>query len=45
MVGSLMTLPDRGIVVAVVSNTSYADTFALASKIAQAFVEQKTVQP
>jgi serine beta-lactamase-like protein LACTB len=36
-VASLMTLPERGIVVAVVSNTSYADTFALASKIAQAF--------
>ena len=36
-VASFMTLPERGIVVAVVSNTSYADTFALASKIAQAF--------
>ena len=40
MVASLMTLPERGIVVAVTSNISYADTFAMASKIAQAFAEQ-----
>jgi CubicO group peptidase (beta-lactamase class C family) len=37
MVASLMTLPDRGIVVAVIANISYADTFGLASKIAEAF--------
>jgi CubicO group peptidase (beta-lactamase class C family) len=36
-VASLMTIPERGIVVAVTSNISYADTFALASKIAEAF--------
>jgi CubicO group peptidase (beta-lactamase class C family) len=39
-VASLMTLRERGIVVAVTSNTSYADTFALASKIAEAFTKQ-----
>jgi CubicO group peptidase (beta-lactamase class C family) len=38
MVASLMTLPEQGIVVAVTSNISYADTFGLAVKIAQAFV-------
>lgn len=36
-VASLVTFPDRGIVVAVMSNTSYADTEALAVKIAEAF--------
>jgi CubicO group peptidase (beta-lactamase class C family) len=36
-VASLMTIPARGIVVAVTSNISYADTFALATKIAEAF--------
>jgi CubicO group peptidase (beta-lactamase class C family) len=36
MVSSLMTLPELGIVVAVTSNTSYADTYALALKIAEA---------
>ena len=40
MVASLMTFPEHGIVVAVTSNISYADTFALAVKIAQAFAEQ-----
>jgi CubicO group peptidase (beta-lactamase class C family) len=38
-VASLMTFPERGIVVAVTSNISYADTFALALKIAEAFAE------
>jgi CubicO group peptidase (beta-lactamase class C family) len=38
MVGSLITA--RGIVVAVTSNISYADTFSLAVSIAQAFAEQ-----
>jgi serine beta-lactamase-like protein LACTB len=40
MVASLMTLPEHGIVVSVTSNISYADTFAVALKIAQAFAEQ-----
>ena len=40
MVASLMTFPEHGIVVAVTSNISYADTFSLAVKIAEAFVEQ-----
>jgi CubicO group peptidase (beta-lactamase class C family) len=38
-VASLMTFPERGIVVAAISNTSYADTFSIASKIADAFAE------
>jgi CubicO group peptidase (beta-lactamase class C family) len=36
-VASLMTLPERGIVVAVMSNISYAETFAMALQIAEAF--------
>ena len=40
MAVSLMTFPRQGIVVALTSNTSYADTFALGLKIAQAFAEQ-----
>ncbi len=39
MVASLMTFREQGIVVSVTSNTSYADTFGLALKIAQAFAE------
>ena len=39
-VASLMTFRDYGIVVAVTSNISYADTPALALKIAEAFAEQ-----
>jgi serine beta-lactamase-like protein LACTB, mitochondrial len=39
---SLMTFPERGIVVAVTTNTSFADTAAIALKIAQAFAEQGT---
>ena len=38
--GSLMTFRDRGIAVAVLSNTSYADTPAVALKIAEAFVKE-----
>ena len=38
MVSSFMTFPELGIVVAVTSNTSFADTAAIAVKIAQAFV-------
>ncbi len=40
MVASLMTFPEYGIVVAVTSNISYADTRAIALKIAEAFVDQ-----
>jgi hypothetical protein len=40
MVASLMTFPEHGIVVSVTSNISYADTFGVGVKIAQAFVEQ-----
>ena len=36
---SLMTFRDRGLVVSVISNTSYADTFAIGVKIAQAFAD------
>ena len=40
MVASLMTFPD-GLVVAVTSNISYADTFSIGVKIAQGFAEQE----
>jgi serine beta-lactamase-like protein LACTB, mitochondrial len=40
MVASFMTLPEYGIVVSVTSNISYADTFSIAVKIAQAFADQ-----
>jgi CubicO group peptidase (beta-lactamase class C family) len=40
MVASLMTVRERGIVVAVMSNVSYAETFSLASNVARAFAEQ-----
>ncbi len=39
MVSSFMTFPEYGIVVATTSNTSYADTYSVAVKIAQAFAE------
>ena len=39
---SLITLPDQGIVVSVISNTSYADAYALAMKIADAFAKIKS---
>ena len=39
-VASLMTLPAHGVVVSVTSNISYADTFAVAAKIAEAFATQ-----
>jgi CubicO group peptidase (beta-lactamase class C family) len=41
MVASLMTFPEHGIVVSVTSNISYADTEAVALKIAQAFAERR----
>jgi CubicO group peptidase (beta-lactamase class C family) len=40
-VASLMTFPDYGIVVAVTSNISYANTAAIGLKIAEAFVDQR----
>jgi serine beta-lactamase-like protein LACTB, mitochondrial len=39
MVASLMTFPEHGLVVSVISNISYADTFGIGVKIAQGFVE------
>lgn len=38
---SFLVFPDRGIVVAVMTNTSYADPRSMALSIAQAFAEQK----
>ncbi len=40
MVASFMTFPEHGIVVAVTSNISYADTYSVAVSIAQGFAEQ-----
>ena len=40
MVASFMTFRERAIVVAVISNISYADTASLALRIAEAFAEQ-----
>lgn len=37
---SLVTLPERGLVVAVATNTSFADTSSIALKIAEAFAGQ-----
>lgn len=37
MVASLVTFPDRGLVVAVTSNIAWTDTFSLAASVAQAF--------
>jgi CubicO group peptidase (beta-lactamase class C family) len=42
MVATLMTFPERGIVVSVISNSSYADTFGVGLKIAQVFAEKET---
>jgi serine beta-lactamase-like protein LACTB, mitochondrial len=39
IVGSLMTFRERGLVIAVISNTSYANTPAVALRIAEAFAE------
>ena len=38
---SLMTFPDRGLVVAVMANISFADTKSIALSIAQVFAEQE----
>lgn len=40
VVATLATFPENGMVVAVTSNISYADTFAIAVKIAEAFAAQ-----
>ena len=40
----LMTFPERAIVVAVTSNTSFADTKSIALGVAQAFAEQGKVR-
>jgi hypothetical protein len=37
-----MTFPEHGIVVSVTSNISYADTFGIGAKIAEAFVQQRS---
>lgn len=37
---SILTVPQRGLVVAVTTNTSFADTAAIALQIAQAFADQ-----
>jgi serine beta-lactamase-like protein LACTB, mitochondrial len=39
MAASLLTFPERGMAVSVISNISYADTFSFAVKIAEAFAE------
>jgi serine beta-lactamase-like protein LACTB, mitochondrial len=44
-VASLLTFPEHGLVVSVTSNTSYADTFAVALKIAQTFAERGRTPP
>lgn len=41
MVASFMTFPEYGIVVSVTSNISYADTFSVAVKIAEAFARTR----
>jgi CubicO group peptidase (beta-lactamase class C family) len=43
MVASFMTFPEHGIVVSVMSNISYADTYSLAVNIAEAFAEQERI--
>ena len=41
----LMTFPDRGLVVSVASNTSFADLQAVASKVAEAFAQPEGTSP
>ena len=45
MAASLMTFPEHGITVALISNTSYADTFTTGVKIAEAFTGTGGTQP
>ena len=40
----LMTFPDRGIVVAVMTNISFADTKSIALKIAEAFADRRKIR-
>lgn len=42
-VASLMTFRDRGLTVAVISNSSYADTFTIAHQVAELFRGEGTV--
>ena len=42
MAVSFMTFPERGLVVAVASNISYADTFAVGSRIADVFAAKRS---
>ncbi len=44
MAVSIMKFPQHGLIVAVASNTSYADTFGLGGKIAEAFAAQRKSQ-
>ena len=44
MVASFMTLPEHGIVVSVMSNISYADTYSIAVNIAEAFAKHVRTQ-
>lgn len=44
MAASLLTVPDRGLVVAVLSNISYAKTSALATRLAEAFADANGVR-
>jgi serine beta-lactamase-like protein LACTB len=41
---SLLTFPEHGIVVSLLTNISYADTFAVGVKIAEAFAQPRRVQ-
>jgi len=41
---SLLTFPEHGIVVSLMTNISYADTFAVGVKIAEAFAQPRRVQ-
>lgn len=45
MVATLITLPDRGLAVSLLSNISYTDTFSLATRIAEAFMSQESRPP
>ena len=40
MAASLLTFPEQGLVIAITSNTSFADTYALGVKIAEAFAKK-----
>lgn len=44
-VSSLVTIPSRGLAISVMSNTSYADTSAIALSVADAFASERTTGP